>query len=323
MRYVNRVEKCVATNGFIVGVGNNEEWNSVTYIDPITMQPFNPAHTIKAGDLYYRFTKDKAAEDLNGVAFATAREGNESPMATRTFAGYNYISNKDREDDFSLVQMAVDKYVNNYEEESNMTNILKGMFGRIDGGMCRLTFDGKIAVKAGGDFKYYDPNTGAFINADQFVFDPGEEMFFVIPTNNVQVGDIILAGGKPRYVLGVQPNRIEVLNYEGGSVETIIPERHMFMGQTYFYGKIMSMFGNMADFAGGTGANNIMKYYMMTQMMKGWGNTGRGDGMNPMMMMMFMQGGMGNMFDNLFSAMNPPTPAAPMTAAPADTKEAE
>jgi hypothetical protein len=45
--------------------------------------------------------------------------------------------------------------------------------------------------------------------------------------------------------------------------------------------------------------------------------------MNPMMMMMFMQGGMGNMFDNLFSAMNPPTPAAPMTAAPADTKEVE
>ena len=332
MRYIDRVEKCVATNNFVVGVGNDQKWNSVTYIDPITMQSFGAAHVIKAGDLYYRFTKDKAAEaeDLNGVAFATAREGNESPMATRTFSGYRYefddswtLPDKHREDDFSLVQMAVDKYVNNYEEESNMTNILKGMFGRIDGGMCRLTFDGKIAVKAGGDFKYYDPNTGAFINADQFVFDPGEEMFFVIPTNNVQVGDIILAGGKPRYVLGVQPNRIEVLNYEGGSVETIIPERHMFMGQTYFYGKIMSMFGNMADFAGGTGANNIMKYYMMTQMMKGWGNTGCSDGMNPMMMMMFMQGGMGNMFDNLFSAMNPPTPAAPMTAAPADTKEVE
>lgn len=37
MRYVNRVEKCVAAKSFVVGVGNNEEWNSVTYIDPITM----------------------------------------------------------------------------------------------------------------------------------------------------------------------------------------------------------------------------------------------------------------------------------------------
>ena len=287
------------------------------------MQPFNPAHTIKKGELYYRYTKDKEEEvkDLNGVAFATAREGNESPMAMKTFTSYNYVPDERREDDFSLVQMAVDKCVNNYEEESNMTNILKGMFGRIEGGMCRLTFDGKIAVKADGDFKYYDPNTGAFVNADQFVFDPGEEMFFVIPTNNVQVGDIILAGGKPKYVLGVQPNRIEVLSYEDGSVKTMLPERHMFMGQTYFYGKIMSMFGNMTDFAGGAGANNIMKYYMMTQMMKGWSNTGRGDGMNPMMMMMFMQGGMGNMFDNLFSAMTPQAPVAPMTEAPADTKE--
>lgn len=332
MTYIDKVEKCVATKAFVVGSGNKEGWNSVIYIDPTTMEPFETEYIVKAGDLYYRYVKTKASEDLQGVAFATARKGNEPPMATRSFGGYSYkyndldLPDRCKGDDFSLVQMAVDKYVQNYEEESNMTNILKGMFGRVDGGMCRLTFDGKIAVKAGGDFKYYDPNTGAFVNADQFVFDPGEEMFFVIPTNNVQPGDIILAGGKPRYVLGVQPNRIEVLNYEGGSVETIIPERHIFMGQTYFYGKIMSMFGNMADFAGGTGANNIMKYYMMTQMMKGWGGTGRGgDSMNPMMMLMLMNGGgMGNMFDNLFSAMTPPTPtvAAPMTTNPTDGKEA-
>lgn len=37
MRYINRVEKCIATNSFVVGVGNDKEWNSVTYIDPITM----------------------------------------------------------------------------------------------------------------------------------------------------------------------------------------------------------------------------------------------------------------------------------------------
>lgn len=319
MKYITRVQKCVATNNFVVGVGNDEKWSSITYIDPITMQPFNAGHIIETGDLYYRFTKDKRVEDLNGVAFATAREGNGPLMATKVFNGFEYDFDGawTTPTDFSLVQMAIDKYVNKYEEESSM-NFLKGMYGRVEGGMCRLTFDGKIAVRTGGEYKYYDAATGAFINADQFVFDPGEEMFFVIPTNNVQVGDIILAGGKPRYVLGVQTNRIEVLNYEGGSVETIIPERHMFMGQTYFYGKIVSMFGNMAELAGGTGANNIMKYYMMTQVMKSM-STGR-DGMNPMMMLMFAQGGMGNMFDNLFSAM---TPAAPMTTDPTNVKEAE
>ena len=108
MKYVNKVEKCVATNSFIVGVGNDTEWNSITYIDPVTMQPFNPAHKIKAGDLYYRYTKVKGTEDLNGVAFATAREGNEPPMAQRRFADFTYCPTSP---DFSLVQAAVDKYV--------------------------------------------------------------------------------------------------------------------------------------------------------------------------------------------------------------------
>ena len=106
-------------------------------------------------------------------------------------------------------------------------------------------------------------------------------MFFVIPTNEVQVGDIILASGKPRYVKKVEPDMLTTINYETGAVENILPERHMFMGNTYFYGKIVSMFGNMANLVGGSGAENVMKYMMMSQMFKG----GMGNDNNPMMLM--------------------------------------
>ena len=35
-----------------------------------------------------------------------------------------------------------------------------------------------------------------------------------------------------------------MINYEDSAIDTIVPERHMFMGNAYFYGKIVSMFGN-------------------------------------------------------------------------------
>lgn len=76
----------------------------------------------------------------------------------------------------------------------------------------------------------------------------------------------------------------------------------MFMGNTYFYGKIVSMFGNGEDLMCGNGTQNIMKYMLINQMCK---NMGGGD-TNPMAMMMFMNSGvMGNMFNHIFSAMGP------------------
>ena len=119
-------------------------------------------------------------------------------------------------------------------------------------------------------------------------------MFFLIPTNKVQKGDIILASGKPHCVIGAEKNRIEALRYEDGSIVNIVPERHVFMGQTYFYGKIVSMFGNMK----GKGMNSMMKYMMMSEMMKG-----KSDAMSNMLPMMFLMGNGGGAMDNMFEGM--------------------
>lgn len=178
------------------------------------------------------------------------------------------------------------------------TNLFNGMFGKVAPGMCRLSMSGKVAVKTDNGYKSYDMKTGRLTNCDSFVFDIGEEFFFVIPTNKVKKGDIILVGGKPKCVIKVEKESITVINYEDSTIDQILPERHIFMGNTYFYGKIVSMFGDMG-LGGKGGMNKMFKYMMMSEMFKGSnaGNTGMGQ-MFPLMM---LSGGSG--FEDMFSGM--------------------
>ena len=122
-----------------------------------------------------------------------------------------------------------------------MNNFMNGMFGKIGSGMCKLSMSGNIAVKTSNGYKSYNVKSGKLTNCGNFVF-PGvdENFFFVIPTNKVAKGDIILVNGKPKCVIEADKTKITVINYEDSTVETILPERHVFMGNTYFYGKIVS-----------------------------------------------------------------------------------
>lgn len=177
----------------------------------------------------------------------------------------------------------------------DMTNMFNGMFGKIKPGMCRISMDGEIAIKTSSGYKTYNVKTGRLVNCDSFAFDIGEDWFFIVPTNKVQKGDIILAGGRPRCVIDITDNAIQAFCYEDGTIGTIVPEHHVFMGKQYFYGKIVSMFGNMMNEKNGMG--NIMKYMMMSEMLKGNNNNSGFAGALPMMMM--MNGGF-NFMDNMF-----------------------
>ena len=66
---------------------------------------------------------------------------------------------------------------------------------------------------------------GRLTNQDSFVFDIGEDFFFVIPTNKVEPGDIILVTGKPKCVKSVEDNQITVIDYENSEVRQVIPDR--------------------------------------------------------------------------------------------------
>ncbi len=177
-------------------------------------------------------------------------------------------------------------------------NMFNGMFGKVQSGQCRLAMNGRIAVKTSSGYKTYDLKKNRLTNCSNFVFNGMDEFFFVIPTNKVQCGDIILKNGQPRCVIKVENNQITAVNYEDSTVETILPERHVFMGNTYFYGKIVSMFGG-TNFKGKNGFNNMLKYMMLSEMMKGNGNTS--NSMFGNMMPFMMMGGSGmDMFDGLF-----------------------
>lgn len=182
-----------------------------------------------------------------------------------------------------------------------MNNVLNGMFGKVSPGMCRLSMSGGIAVKTANGYKSYNVKSGRLTNCDSFVFNIGEEFFFVIPTNKAEVGDIILVSGKPKCVIKSEKNMLTVINYEDSTVENILPERHVFMGNTYFYGKIVSMFGSDM-IKGKKGTNKIMQYMMMSEMMKGNGTAGVSgeSGMSAMLPFMMMGGNMGNMFEGMF-----------------------
>lgn len=181
-------------------------------------------------------------------------------------------------------------------------NIFNGMFGKVAPGMCRVGMNGKIAIKTNSGYKSYNVATGKLTNCDNFAFDIGEDMFFIIPTNKVTKGDIILASGKPKCVIDVGKNEIKAFCYEDGTIETIVPEHHVFMGKQYFYGKIVSVFGNMMSGKGG-GMSNIFKYMMMSEMMKGSAATLNGPGGNNMLPMLMMMNG-GEMFNGMFDFMD-------------------
>ena len=175
-----------------------------------------------------------------------------------------------------------------------MKEWMSSMLGKVAPGMCRLSMQGGIAIKTGDGYKSYDSATGRMVNCDNFVFPVGEEFFFVIPTNRVKKGDIILASGKPKYVLEAEKNRITAINYETSVIETILPERYLFLGSTYFYGKIVSMFGNQG-FGTGKGTGRVLKYMMLSQMMKGQDSKS-----SSFLPMMFLLGGKGGGLDEMF-----------------------
>lgn len=182
--------------------------------------------------------------------------------------------------------------------------MFNGMFGKIANGMCRLSMNGGISVKTNGGYKTYNLKTNRLTNCNNFVFDIGEEFFFVIPTNKVEAGDIIIVSGKPKCVVSADKDTIKVINYEDSTVENILPERHVFMGNTYFYGKIVSMFGTDI-MKGKKGMNKMMSYMIMSEMMKGANGSsssiGSSGGMSAMLPFMLMSGGgFTDMFDGMF-----------------------
>lgn len=194
-------------------------------------------------------------------------------------------------------------------------NMFNGLFNKIAPGCCRLSYTGGIAVKTSdGSYKVWNQKKHRLVTCTNFCFPINDEAFFAIPTCKVKTGDIIIVNGKPRCVVGtgIQDNVISVVNYENSTLENILPERHVFMGRTYFYSKIYSIFNGMIRGKKG-GVGNFIKMLMMSKMFGGdktddkdksgiGGMFGGNNSMLNMLMMsqMFGGGDMGDLFGGMF-----------------------
>ena len=77
-------------------------------------------------------------------------------------------------------------------------------------------------------------------------------------------------------------------------MENILPEHHLFMGNTYLYGKIVSLLGGNGV-RGKKGAGKIMKYMMLSGMLRGK----EGGGVSGLLPLMLL-GGKNEFMDDLF-----------------------
>ena len=181
----------------------------------------------------------------------------------------------------------------------NMGNMFNGMFGKVEKGKCALTMNGGIAVRTSNGFKTYNLKKKRLTNVTNFCFD-ASDFFFVMPTAKVKIGDVILVGGKPKCVINISEEAIKVIDYENSEIREVVPERHIFMGSTYFYGKIVSLFGATGTKGKGF-MGKIMQLMMMKSMMGGNTNDNGGGLMQMMLMQQFFNGNEnGNMFENMF-----------------------
>lgn len=193
----------------------------------------------------------------------------------------------------------------------DMQSMFKGMFGPIETGYCKLGMNGKIAIKTPNGYKTYDSKKNRLTNVGNFAFDMFN-MFWLIPTNTLSVGDIVLMqkGERrvPRFVIKVDNGIITALDYEDNEIKQVLPERHVLMGKVFFYAKIWCPFKGMAS--GGNMFGNMFKMQLMSQMMGGMMNGGNvagasnlegmGQMMMPMMMMSMFGGKGSNPFSEIF-----------------------
>jgi len=157
-----------------------------------------------------------------------------------------------------------------------------GMFGQPAPGLCRLGANGELAIKTKDGYKTYDHETGSLVNVGDFCLDAGAELFFVVPCSKVKAGDVILVKGSPRCVIAKDGNKIETFNYENGLIETVVPEKHIFMGNVYFYGKIVSPFLKGKK----TGMKAMLKVMMLSRLAGQGGCVGTDlNGLLPLMLL--------------------------------------
>lgn len=78
--------------------------------------------------------------------------------------------------------------------------------------------NGGIAVKCSNGYKTYNVKKKRLTNVTNFCLDLGMDIFFIMPTDKVAIGDIILVDGKPTCVIEDNNSYITMIDYENSEI---------------------------------------------------------------------------------------------------------
>lgn len=191
-------------------------------------------------------------------------------------------------------------------EDKDMFTELGTSFGKLNGNQFRLSING-LAVR-GKDGKYvtFNPDTRELVEVTTGFFDDMKDLLFVMPTTELEVGDIILHQNKPYYISAVADNVVKGIDFEEAVESTLVPKTNVF-GMKYFT-KVFNCLGTNNILGTDIASNPMMAYALMggkdfdlskIMMFQALGN---GKGIadfseNPMMLMALMSNESGNLSD--------------------------
>lgn len=184
------------------------------------------------------------------------------------------------------------------KEETNMFSNLGSSFGKIGSDQFRLSING-LAVK-GKDGKYitFNPETRELVEVTTGFFDDMKDLLFLMPTTELEVGDIILHQNKPYYITVSKDNIVKGIDFEDAIESTLVPKTNVF-GIKY-YTKVFNCLGTNNILGTDIASNPMMAYALMggkdfdlSKIMMFQALSGQGKGIadfseNPIMLMALM-----------------------------------
>lgn len=184
------------------------------------------------------------------------------------------------------------------KEETNMFSNLGSSFGKIGSDQFRLSING-LAVK-GKDGKYvtFNPETRELVEVTTGFFDDMKDLLFLMPTAELEVGDIIIHQNKPYYITVSKDNVVKGIDFEDAIESTLVPKTNVF-GMKY-YTKVFNCLGTNNILGTDIASNPMMAYALMggkdfdlSKIMMFQALSGQGKGIadfseNPIMLMALM-----------------------------------
>lgn len=184
------------------------------------------------------------------------------------------------------------------KEETNMFSNLGSSFGKIGSDQFRLSING-LAVK-GKDGKYvtFNPETRELVEVTTGFFDDMKDLLFLMPTTELEVGDIIIHQNKPYYITVSKDNVVKGIDFEDAIESTLVPKTNVF-GMKY-YTKVFNCLGTNNILGTDIASNPMMAYVLMggkdfdlSKIMMFQALSGQGKGIadfseNPIMLMALM-----------------------------------